>query len=60
VQANGSGGVSKIISCLEEQITLLKEAKDMYNTQIDELRSIYNNESAGSLKEELSCAKDNC
>jgi hypothetical protein len=41
VQANGSGGVSKIISCLEEQITLLKEAKDMYNTQIDELRSIY-------------------
>ena len=32
----------------------------MYNTQIDELRSIYNNESAGSLKEELSCAKDNC
>jgi len=32
VQANGSGGVSKIIACLEEQITLLKEAKDIYNT----------------------------
>lgn len=32
VQANGSGGVTKIISCLEEQITLLKEAKDKYNS----------------------------
>lgn len=32
VQANGSGGVTKIITCLEEQILLLKEAKEKYNS----------------------------
>ena len=60
VQANGAGGVSKIIACLEEQITLLKEAKDKYNSQIEELREIYNSDSAALIKEELATSKDNC
>jgi hypothetical protein len=38
---------------------LLKEAKDKYNSQIEELRAIYNSDSAAPIKEELAMSKDN-
>jgi hypothetical protein len=39
---------------------LLKEAKNKYNSQIEEIRGIYNTDSTGPLKEELKCSKDVC
>lgn len=62
IQVNGSGGVAKIISCLEEQISLLKEAKVHYGEQIKELRSIYNcdgNKNDSSLQRELKSTNEN-